>query len=95
MSAASSKILNRSAAPGEWEHAERAQAMLGRALKKLFGRSLRGINGFGARIDRQTSELGLQVTVSDKRSADQAARLPQIIDGLPVKVKFGEAAKPD
>jgi hypothetical protein len=93
--AASSKILGQPTSAEEWEHAERAQAALGSVLRKLFGKSLRGVNGFGARIDRQTSELGLQVTVDDMRSAVQAKKLPPTIEGLPVRVELGEAATAD
>ena len=95
MSAAAPKTVAAPFSAEEWGRLERAQAALASRLKRLFGQNLRGVNGFGARVDQQNSELGLQVTVEDMQSVAKARKLGPTIEGLPVTVEVGEAAAAD
>jgi hypothetical protein len=66
---------------------EEAQATLRSLLEKLLGPDLPGVSGFGARLDRATRMMALDVMVEDRGAADRAAAsLPSAIDGLPVKI---------
>lgn len=84
-----SKVYSSSA-----QQAQLAQEALGRALRKLFGPKLRGVNAFGAGLDHTTRQMALRVTVDTPRLAERAAaKLPDVIEGLPVFVGQGEPAK--
>jgi hypothetical protein len=65
-----------------------AQNTLAERLRELFGPELRGINGFGAGLDRLTRQMTLKVAVDGPWSAQRAeAHLPKTIDGLPVDIE--------
>jgi hypothetical protein len=65
---------------------KQAQQALKRALEDLFGPKLTGVNGYGAGLDHATHKLSLQVAVDSASSQQLAASLPDVIEGLPVKV---------
>jgi hypothetical protein len=76
------------------QQARLAQEELGRELRKLFGPKLQGVNAFGAGLDHETRRMSLRVTVDTPLLAQRAAaKLPDTIEGLPVYVWQGEAAK--
>jgi hypothetical protein len=76
------------------QQARVAQEALERALRKMFGPRLKGVNAFGAGLDFETRKMALRVTVETPSLAKRAAaELPHTIEGLPVLVERGEAAK--
>ncbi len=65
---------------------KQAQQALKRALEDLFGPKLTGVNGYGAGLDHATHEMSLMVAVDSASSQRRASSLPDVIEGLPVKV---------
>ncbi|MBY0330574.1 MAG: hypothetical protein K2X49_07880 [Acetobacteraceae bacterium] len=72
-----------------------AQDNLRGKLEQLLGPALDGVMGFGARLDRETRTLSLDVMANSQAGPKVRSELPNAIDGLPVRVHIGKAARFD